>query len=103
MTEIKTILFTKENWMNSQLSIARFYGGLRLGGHEYMVMPDSGDLLRVDFVKYYKKLGRDRLIEIIRANNHVSDKELKALCEKDLKEVKESKNKKVEQSNLFEQ
>lgn len=99
--EINTILFTKENWMNSQLSVARFYGGLRLGGHEYMVMPDSGDLLREDFVKYYKKLGRERLIELIRANNLVSDTELNAVCEKALKETKESKDKKVEQQGLF--
>lgn len=96
--EIKTILFTKENWLNSQLSVARFYGGLRLGSHEYMVMPDSGDLLRDDFVKYYKKLGRKRLVDILQAHNHVPDKELKEICEVLLKETK---NKEGKQQNLF--
>lgn len=99
--EIKTILFTKENWLNSQLSIARFYGGLRLGGHEYLIIPDSGDLLREDFIKYYKKLGRERFIEIMKANNQASEKELKAIYDTAVEEAKESKNKEVEQPNLF--
>lgn len=96
--EIKTILFTKENWLNSQLSIARFYGGLKLGNHDYIIMRDSGDLLRMDFAKYYTKLGRKKLHEILRANNHVQDKELKEICEKALKETK---NPQVKQQDLF--
>lgn len=32
-------------WINSQLSIARFYGGLQLNGKEYFVEADTNDLV----------------------------------------------------------
>lgn len=100
---MKAILMTKEFWLNSYFSVARFYGGIRIEGHEHMVMPDSGDLLRADFVRYYKKLGRGRLHRLIKDNQLASDKELKQICEKTLEETKTSKNKVFKQEKLFEQ
>jgi hypothetical protein len=32
-------------WMNSQLSIARFYGGCQLGGKMYLIEKKTGDLV----------------------------------------------------------
>ena len=32
-------------WINSQMSIARHHGGLRIGGKEYLIEKDTGDLV----------------------------------------------------------
>lgn len=44
-------------WMDSQLSIARFYGGIDFNGHRYVI--DMGDpqhpLVRQDAIKKAKK------------------------------------------------
>lgn len=101
---MKAIMMTKLFWLNSYFSVAKYYGSIRIEGKEYRVMPQTGDLLRVDFIKFYKKLGRDKFMEIMQANNHASDKELKAVYDKALEEAKtESKNKNVKQQELFEQ
>ena len=54
-------------WSTSQLSIAKFYGGLVINGHEYKLL-DSGetavpglykpDLVRVDWCSLYKRYRR---------------------------------------------
>ena len=45
------------DWMNSQLSIARFYGGIDFNGYRYVI--DMGDpahpLVRQDLLKKVKK------------------------------------------------
>jgi len=40
-------------WMDSQLSVARHYGGLRYQGHEYYIAPDEDGqpLVRADVLK----------------------------------------------------
>ena len=62
------ILMTKEYWLNSQFSIARFTGGMKLNGEEYWVVGEERDLIDSDFEKYYTKLGRDEFIRIIEQN-----------------------------------
>ena len=52
--------------MNSQLSIARFYGGIRFNGEEYVIVPPKNDLLLKVWVPVYKKLGRERTIGLIK-------------------------------------
>lgn len=59
---------TKEYWLNSQFSIARFTGGMKLNGEEYWVVGEERDLIDSDFEKYYTKLGRDEFIRIIEQN-----------------------------------
>jgi hypothetical protein len=54
-------------WINSQLSIARYYGGVRINGRKYVLM-DSGepaepgkfipDLVREDWCSLYKEYKR---------------------------------------------
>ena len=83
--------------MNSQLSIARFYGSINVGGHRYIIVDKLGrdliecsmkaakegrekaiepgepaDLIREDFQKLYRKLGRDKFIKILEANPGIS-------------------------------
>lgn len=60
------ILIEEGYWMNSQLSVARFYGGIKFGGDEYVIVPPKNDLLLKDWVQVYKKLGRERTIGLIK-------------------------------------
>ena len=50
--------------MNSHLSIARFYGGIKFNGVHYVVV--GTDLLRENWVPVYKKLGRDETVKLIK-------------------------------------
>lgn len=50
--------------MNSQLSVARHYGGIKIDGVQYVVV--GTDLLRKDWIPVYKKLGRERTIGLIK-------------------------------------
>ena len=60
------ILITADYWMNSQLSIARFYGGIKFNGEEYVIVPPKNDLILSKWVPVYKKLGRDKTIKLIK-------------------------------------
>ncbi len=59
------ILMEEGYWMNSQLSVARFYGGIKFNGEVYVIVPPKNDLLLKDWVPVYKKLGRERTIGLI--------------------------------------
>ena len=62
----KPILIEEDYWMNSHLSIARFYGGIKFNGEEYVILPPKNDLLLKGWVPVYKKLGRERTIGLIK-------------------------------------
>lgn len=69
------ILMTYENWVNSQLSVARFTGGMRINDHFYFLVSDNSnslepDLIREDWEPIYRKLGRTKTIGLI--NNGTS-------------------------------
>lgn len=93
---------TEEYWVNSQLSVARYYGGINLDGSEYIIVDKLGrdlwecsaiaeregrdkaieagepaDLILAALQKAYKKLGRDRIIDLIKEGK--TEKEIKAL------------------------
>ena len=94
--EIKVILFAKESWMNSQLSIAKYSGGVQVVGEggkkrTFFIVNKEGkdltqtgisegepaDLVDKEFIPLYKKLGRTLFIGIVQANPLASRKELK--------------------------
>lgn len=96
--EFKAILLTKESWMNSQLSVAKYSGGVQVIGEggkkrtllivnkegkdlfQVGILPGApADLVDKEFIPFYKKLGRDLFIAIIGANPLVSRKELKEI------------------------
>ncbi|MCC8038214.1 MAG: hypothetical protein LIP02_08810 [Bacteroidales bacterium] len=81
-------------WMNSQMSIARHYGGLNIAGRQYLIVNKEGrdiyqlsaiahkegrtkaieagepcDLCRTDWIPLYRKLGRDRVLELARVTD----------------------------------
>lgn len=104
------ICITEEFWANSQLSIARFYGQISCNGHTFWILDKHGhdlwectaiaekegrekaidpgepaDLVRDDFRKVYRGLGRDRFIEILKANIDSSDAEILKKMKENLK------------------
>jgi hypothetical protein len=69
---MNAILMTKESWLNSQFSIARFYGGIHINGTRYIIMGSEQDLVDDGFAKYYNKLGREKFMQILEQNNRTS-------------------------------
>ena len=99
------LLMTEEYWANSQLSVAKYYGGINLDGGEYIIVDklgrdlwecsaiaekegrdkaieagESADLILATLQKAYRKLGRDRIIELIKEGK--TEQEIKALGNK---------------------
>ncbi len=54
---MSAILMHPNFWLNSQLSIARFYGAITLSGETYLVDGKTKYLVRSDFVKFVRDLG----------------------------------------------
>ncbi len=97
------ILMVEKFWRNSMLSIARIYGQINFNGHIYVIVNKHGetlieisarmdkegkdgkaippgepaDLVLLEWVPVYRRLGRDRVMELI--ENHVPLKEAKKL------------------------
>lgn len=113
---------SEEFWMDTQLSIARYYGRAKFGGHEYFIVDKLGrdlwecsmaadragsnkaipagepaDLVRRDFIPYYRKLGRDKFLEVLKEHPTHSDKLLLAIY----KEMTAKPKKVKQQPNLF--
>lgn len=105
------ICMSEECWAYSQFSIARHYGRINVNGYVYFIVNKDGidvfalsamaaksgkekaiepgepcDLVREDFIKYYKKLKRDRFIAILKEHPHASAKELKTIMEEKIKD-----------------
>lgn len=93
---------TEEYWASSPLSFARHYGQVRIDGYEFIIVNKEGkdifqcsieaekagrdkaiepgepaDLVRKDFVRFYRKLGRDKFFSVLRGNPTANEKELK--------------------------
>lgn len=88
------ILMEEEYWANSQFSVARHYGGVHAFGHEYTIVNKEGitifelsdpasphhvvgnakaippgepaDLVMVEWIPTYRRMGREAFIEYIR-------------------------------------
>ena len=111
--------------MNSYLSIARHYGGVRFRGYQYIVVDklgrdlwectfakdragsdkaipagESADLVRMDFVKFYKALGRDKFLQVLKDNPHATDKDLTAIYKGIVAEQKAEKKRKEASKQL---
>lgn len=101
------ICMAEEYWANSQFSIARYYGQININGHVYFIVnkdsldvfalsamaEKSGkekaiepcDLVREDFIKYYRELKRDRFIAILKEYPRASEQELKTIMKEKIK------------------
>ena len=103
------LLMTEELWSNSQLSIARYYGEIIFCGRKYIIVDRYGrdiyelsaianregrekaiepgepaDLILSTLRFAYRKLGRDRIIALIKEGK--TEDEIKALTKKGGKE-----------------
>ena len=99
------LLMTEEFWANSQLSIAKYYGEIIFGGRKYIIVDKYGrdiyelsaiaeregrdkaiepgepaDLILATLRFAYRKLGRERIIELIKDGK--TEEEIKALVKK---------------------
>ena len=99
------LLMTEEFWANSQLSIARYYGEIVFNGRNYIIVDKHGrdiyecsaiaeregrekaiepgepaDLIISTLRFAYRKLGRDRIIELIKQGK--TEEEIKKLVKK---------------------
>lgn len=99
------LLMTEEYWANSQLSVARYYGGIEFNGRKYIIVDKLGrdlwecsaiaekegrdkaieagepaDLILATLQMAYRKLGRDRIIELIKEG--MNEREIKELGNK---------------------
>ncbi len=63
----KVILIGPDNWQYNQLSIARHYGGIRIGGEEYFIDGASNYLVRHDWAGVVKAAGIERTKALIRS------------------------------------
>lgn len=87
------IIISEEYWVNTHLSIARYYGGIKLNGDEYKIVNKDGitleelsdprskhyvkedkaipagepaDLVLMQWIPIYRKLGREKTIELVK-------------------------------------
>ena len=104
------ILMTEEYWANSHFSVVRHTGEIIVDGYVYVIVNKEGkdifecsieadragrekaiepgepaDLVRRDFVKYYRKLGRDKFIEVLKVKPAASAKFLERIFKEIIK------------------
>ena len=102
------LLMTEEFWSNSQLSIARYYGEIISDGRKYIIVDKHGrdlfecsaiaeregrdkaiepgepaDLILSTLRFAYRKLGRERIIELIKDGE--TEAEIKSMAKKGCK------------------
>ena len=120
------IFMPEEFWMNSQLSVARHFGRVSNDGKVWWIVNSRGmdlfactyeaeklgrdkaipagepaDLVRQDFLKYYRKLGRDRFLEVLKFYGpHNDEKKLKEYMKLAIEDGKRKSD--VELKDLFE-
>ena len=88
---MSAIIMTEEYWATSPFSIARYYGGIKVDGVDYVIVNKEGkdiyecsfeaekagrekaiepgepaDLIDRRYISMYKKLGRDKFIEWVK-------------------------------------
>ena len=71
----------EEYWINSYFSVARYYGGMILDGKRFLIVNKEGkpcvitpgqpaDLIDERYLPIYRKIGRDRFIEILKQHRY---------------------------------
>lgn len=74
MNTDEIIIITREYWINSPMSIARHYGGIKIKGVMYGIVDrEHGDLVREDWIPVYTELGRDKTFELIKNRTPLSE------------------------------
>ena len=63
---MNAILIHPDYWLNSQLSIARFYRAITINGETYLVDGKTNYLVRSDFVKFISDLGMPTVVKAVK-------------------------------------
>lgn len=96
---MQAILIEQDVWLNSQLSIARHYGGASIDGHQYIIV--GTDFVRADFVPYLIRLKRSLFVDTLIGNANATTDELKQIFKAKIAELKEKKKSNNRQLELF--
>ena len=96
---MNAILMTKDFWLNSQFSVARFYSGIHINGTRYIIMGSEQDLVDDGFAKYYNKLGREKFMQILEQNKRTSHEAVMRAMEDALNALKTLKRARRKQDN----
>lgn len=94
---MKTRIIEWQDWISSPLSLARHNGGITIGDVEYYVIGEYQDLVRKDLISFFKRLGRNAFISILRAHLAEDDKVIKAAMIDALNERKSEEPRKIEE------
>ena len=115
---MKTIVIAKEAWLCSQLSIAKYSGGIDISDEEngkrhFLVVDGKGqpyqgrlsprepaDLVDKEFLPFYRKLGRDKFISLVSREPLASRKGLKQILSAAVQEKKAEKTAKEEEMKV---
>ena len=115
---MKTIVIAKEAWLCSQLSIAKYSGGIDIsdevnGTRHFLVVDGKGqpyqgklipsapaDLVDKEFLPFYRKLGRDKFISLVSREPLASRKGLKQILSAAVQEKKAEKTAKEEEMKV---
>lgn len=110
-------LYGRRILADSYFSVARYCGGIQMNQYSYKIVNKEGitifelsdpenehyvgdgdeqaikpgepaDLVREDFIPYYKSLGRDVFIKVLEENQRKSDTEIKKIYEEMIKKKK---------------
>ena len=119
----RPILMTKDYWMNSYYSIARYYGSITINGNRYCIVEQHGytifeytaaleqkkikevsdedpcDLIMEQFIKPYKVLGRKRFIMILKENPVADIKTMLKIFKEEMKMKTSKKTKPSDKLN----
>lgn len=116
---MKTIVIAKEAWLCSQLSIAKYFGGIDISDEEngtrhFLVVDGKGqpyqgklipsapaDLVDKEFLPFYRKLGRDKFISLVSREPLASRKGLKQILSAAVQKKKAEKTAKEEEMKVF--
>lgn len=96
---MNTILMTKEVWINSQLSIARFYGEVRINGDRYILLGDEQDLVYDKYAIYYKWLGREKFMQVLEHYQYTDEDTIKKAMKEELSKLEMAIRLKQKQNN----
>ena len=70
---MESILISPEYWQNSQLSIARHFGGVKVNNKYYVIDPQSNYLVDSKWLSFVRKVGIDKTKEVLKSTNDIKE------------------------------
>ena len=83
---MESILISPEYWQNSQLSIARYFGGVKVNNKYYVIDPQSNYLVDSKWLSLVRKVGIDKTKEVLKSTNDIKEAMSLIKSERDVKQ-----------------